>query len=320
MPEQELSLKCVYQEQDAPVDLTAIVAEARNSVDSADDGDIKKWMQESIGLLANGNCRRFILLDGEKTVGVMRYDIKGDDAQIHFSHVQGSYGNREEWFFRAAVSAFRSMGVKVVRTNLHWPSQERYLHAAQDLGFAVMERISMTRESDDSYPGKLLQAYFELHPWSESYFNSAGRLLFEEANPVDRRIYPQLQSLEGACAHLRKIVDNSYGSFLPGQSLVAVSDGRLIGLLMATIFEGDAILIAEIAVAQSHRGRGIASTMMSRFIRDTAVALGRRKIELVVNSFNGEAIRLYHSKGFTTAETFKQYVLVFPDNELPAEK
>ena len=108
-----------------------------------------------------------------------------------------------------------------------------------------------------------------------------------------------------------------YGNFLADQSMIARAGGETIGMLLATEYEGSSILIPEVILARNHRGKGIASAMISRLIRDVAKR-GDRKITLMVNGQNADAIRLYERKGFRPAFVYKQYVLSLgPGPQIP---
>lgn len=309
MREPQLRIDHVDKGQALPVDYTVMIDEARRAVAATEDERIRQWMLENIDSISTGKTLLLSLQCDEKAAGFLSYTVMEDDAQIHFCHVKDPYREFEGWFFQAAVNVFRNQGLKIVRTSFHWPSPERYIDASRGLMFVELQRMSMLRDNDVDYPEKPLAGGVEIRLWSDDKLGEAGHLLFTEANPVDRQIYPQLESLEGTVGQLSKITCNFYGNFLQSQSYVVLQDRKLIGLLLATEFEQGLILIAEIAVAKSHRGRGIASTMMSRIIRQSA-ALGKRQLEVVVNAHNLEAIGLYRHKGFKPSVTFEEHILV----------
>ena len=247
----------------------------------------------------------------------MSCEVKEDDAQLFFCHVREGYKAFEGQFFTMAVSFLKSAGMQVVRTNFLWPSPDRCIAAAGSMGFMPMERIQMARESDTDFPARLLPEGTEIVPWSDSCLDQAAWLLSENGNEIDRLIYPQEQTFVGARAGLRKITGNMYGNFLADQSMIARAGGETIGMLLATEYEGSSILIPEVILARNHRGKGIASAMISRLIRDVAKR-GDRKITLMVNGQNADAIRLYERKGFRPAFVYKQYVLPLrPGPQIP---
>ncbi len=288
----------------------AMIHEARRAVTDDIDERIRQWMLENIDYISTGKTSLLTLQCDEHAAGFLSYHVMEDDVQIHFCYVTKPYHSYEGWFFKAAVNVFRDQGLKIIRTSFHWPCPERCIDASRELGFIELQGISMLRENDAGYPEKPLAEGVEIRLWSDDYLGEAGHLLFTEANPIDRQIYPQLESLEGTVEQLSKITCNFYGNFLPAQSMVVVYEGKVIGLMLATEFENDLVLIAEIAVEKSYRGRGIASAMLGRIIRCSA-ELGKKQLEVVVNAQNREAIALYERKGFQSSVIFKQNILVF---------
>lgn len=291
-----------------PEGYAGFVEASQQAIAGIEDALLRRMMQENVDAMVRGDYSLLLLADGERPAGVMCVDEKGDDAQVCFASVGAAYKAFEGRFFEMAVRDIQARGMSVIRTNFLWPSPERYLKAAESLGFRLIERINMTRSNDRGYPVTCVPEGVEIRPWSESYLEDVGRLLFEDADPVDREIYPQLQTYAGTLANLRSIIDNNYGAFLARQSMVALCDGKPIGMLLATEYDLDSILIADIALKFEYRGKGIASAMIGRLVRDSA-ALDRKKLDLVVNAQNRDAIRLYEHKGFRPAFTYRQYIL-----------
>jgi GNAT superfamily N-acetyltransferase len=238
----------------------------------------------------------------------MSGEVKEDDAQLFFCHLREGYEAYDGQFFTMAVDHFKAAGMHVVRTNFLWPSPERCIETALALGFVMMERVEMARESDPGYPVRPLPEGVEIVPWSDDHLDGAARLLSENGNEIDRQIYPQEQTFAGARAQLKKITGNVYGDFLADQSMVARAGGRTIGMLLATEYDGASILVPQVILDRGHRGRGIASAMIGQLIRDVA-RRGDRRMTLMVNGQNADAIRLYEHKGFRPVFVYKQYVL-----------
>jgi ribosomal protein S18 acetylase RimI-like enzyme len=249
----------------------------------------------------------FLLCDG-KPIGVMSFEVKEDDVQLFFCYVGDVYKAYEGQFFSMIVSHFQSAGMSVIRTNFLWPAPERCIEAARNMGFRLIERIEMGRESDRDFPVRQLPPGIEIARWSDEYLDRAARLLSENGNEIDRLIYPQEQTFAGARSQLKKITGNMYGNFLADQSLVARDGSEVIGMLLVTDFPGEPLLIPQVILDRDHRGKGIASAMIGRVIRDTA-RCGYSKMRLMVNGHNADAIRLYERKGFRTLFVYKQYVL-----------
>lgn len=289
-----------------PAGFSPPIEEAVRAMAGLADAQGQPYTPAATGL--DGAMDLLFLMCGEEPAGVMSCEIKEDDAQLYFCHVREAYRAYEGRFFTLAVSHLKSAGMQVVRICFNWPSPDRCIVAATAMGFMPMERIEMARESDGDYPARPLPDGVEIVPWSDVFLDEAARLLSENGNEIDRQIYPQEQTFAGARAQLKKITGNMYGDFLPDQSLIARAGGETIGMLLATERNGPSILIPQVILDRDHRGQGIASALIGRLIRDVAKR-GERKITLMVNGQNADAIRLYGRKGFRPVFVYKQYVL-----------
>jgi ribosomal protein S18 acetylase RimI-like enzyme len=308
MPKSGLTLTFVEKGKALPDGFQCLIDGAEQAMAGLVDVRGRPYTAGSAGL--DGTMDLIFLLCDDVPAGVMSCELKEDDAQLFFCHVQEPYEALDGRFFKMAVSYLKSAGMQVVRTNFHWPSAERCVEAAGALGFLLIERIEMARESDRRYPARALPEGVEIVPWSDRWLDEAARLLSENGHEIDRQVYPQEQTFAGARLGLKKITGHLYGDFLADQSMIARAGGRIIGLLLATEYEGASILLPEVILDRDHRGRGIASAMMGRLIRDVAKR-GERKITLMVNGQNADAIRLYERKGFRPVFIYKQYILSF---------
>jgi ribosomal protein S18 acetylase RimI-like enzyme len=85
---------------------------------------------------------------------------------------------------------------------------------------------------------------------------------------------------------------------------ILVSDDVEVGRLILHHGEG-AVRVVDVVVRQSHRGRGIATTVLREVIDDAS----RRglAVELSVWATNGDALRLYERLGFVVTEAGDGY-------------
>jgi len=82
-------------------------------------------------------------------------------------------------------------------------------------------------------------------------------------------------------------------------------DGALCGYAIYG-FDGDAFHLMNIAVADTHRGRGLGRALMDDFMAE-ARRLGERTAWLEVAVTNGAAIALYRDYGFTDVRVRQGY-------------
>ena len=113
---------------------------------------------------------------------------------------------------------------------------------------------------------------------------------------VERASYPTPWSRSMFAGELAK----------PGSiSLGAVEDGRLVGYLVISRYV-DAWHVMNVAVAPSHRRRGIATMLLERLFEATRDDQ-RRGYTLEVRVSNAGAIRLYERLGFQARGTRRGY-------------
>jgi GNAT superfamily N-acetyltransferase len=84
-----------------------------------------------------------------------------------------------------------------------------------------------------------------------------------------------------------------------GRVLVAVDDGKTVGHLQLTETDGDpaALEIKNMAVLESHRGRGIGRALIAEAI-DIARAEGRRTLRVATATADAGNLRFYQRGGF----------------------
>lgn len=101
-------------------------------------------------------------------------------------------------------------------------------------------------------------------------------------------------------AYEYEIKDNEFST-----AFVAEENNQIVGAAVSYMIFDDA-QIATIAVRKSHQGRGIATLMMDKIIKDADEA-GCSAISLEVRISNVPAIKLYEKYGFITVNVRKGY-------------
>jgi [ribosomal protein S18]-alanine N-acetyltransferase len=110
-----------------------------------------------------------------------------------------------------------------------------------------------------------------------------------EIEEIERASYPTPWSRSMFAGELAKPSSVCLGA-------IDTDENRLVGYLIISRYV-DAWHVMNLAVAHSHRRRGIATRMMRRLF-DVTSGDGRRGYTLEVRVSNGAAIKLYESVGF----------------------
>lgn len=140
--------------------------------------------------------------------------------------------------------------------------------------------------------------------------------------PVSAAEFPLLRDLAGDIwrAHYRSIIPPAQIEYMlrerygdePLARVVADADrwlellrlgGEPVGYCGSELDRGgpDGFKIAQLYLAQSHRGRGLGRFML-RHLETRAESVGRRTLFLQVNKRNGSAIDFYHRAGYSIRE------------------
>ena len=290
-----------------PADVRPVLDEASRVIALLDD-DIRALRQKALDMVLSGTCDAMVIMAGDSPAGLVCYDAAGDDVQLPFGHVLGTYRDRRTEAFGMVVSVLEKR-FRTIRSNFNWPEPDAFSAAAREMGFTVVERLGMAREADPGHDVRPLPEGFEIRPFSREYFDGTARLMCETSDPMDRVVYPFFTSVEGCRTHLGNYLNSVYGSYKPGLSYAACRGDGLAGYLMTVSFYEGVAHIIDVAVDGAFRGQGLASAMIDSLVRDSGAA-GFRTIELAVTASNRDALQLYLHKGFTVKETFRQHIYV----------
>ncbi|OPY28792.1 MAG: ribosomal-protein-alanine N-acetyltransferase [Methanocella sp. PtaU1.Bin125] len=232
------------------------------------------------------------------------------EAELVFGFLRPPCAGLERAFLEMIVAALARQGTGVVRSGFTWPGAGGFAAAAADMGFDAVRRISMALDVAGSglfFPGS--SPGVSVRPWSQACFEDTCRIMYEESEPSDRRVYPLFATPEGTRALLSSIVQDRHGTFLPGLSAVCEVDGRVAGVLLSALLADGSVLVLDIAVRKAYRRKGVASRMIEHLISRCAAA-GKKQIVLAVTATNDAAIGLYKKMGFRQIATFDQHVLI----------
>jgi GNAT superfamily N-acetyltransferase len=296
-----------------PDDIKPVFDEATDVLAKLNNDDIRARSQANMEKALHGYCSAIVFMLDNVYVGLVCYDESDDDAQLLFGYILKAHSDMSAEAFRMAVRTLEKQ-FRTIRSNFNWPEPDVFSEAAREMGFSDVERKCMSIETDAGHvirplPGGLEIIPFNLLPFDQHYFDDVARLMCETSDPMDRVVYPFFSSVEGCRTHLKNYLDSVHGSFKPELTYVARHGDRLAGYLISVSFTEGIAHIIDVAVDDPFRGKGLASAMIDRLVRDSGAA-GYKSIELAVTSSNRDALRLYRHKGFEIAETVRQHVYV----------
>jgi ribosomal protein S18 acetylase RimI-like enzyme len=291
-----------------PCDIKPILDESSEIIAHLPDEYARARRQLAMDRALKGSYGTIVFSHHGVPVGLICYDVAGDESQLVFGHVLRTHEDKKADAFGMAVRELEKR-YRIVRSNFNWPDPETFSAAARAMGFVVVERLGMLREADTGHAVRPLPEGLEILPYSSEYFESVAKMMCETSDPMDRVVNPLFASVEGCRILLGQMLGGVFGVFKPELTYVAVDGGRLAGYLITASFTDGIVHIDDIATGGAFRGKGLASAMIDHLIRDSGAG-GNKGVELAVTASNQVAMRLYLHKGFRVTETFMQHILV----------
>jgi ribosomal protein S18 acetylase RimI-like enzyme len=289
--------------EDAIEEACALIGGQHKEVEQAYvSGLLRRTLKGEIGI--------FTLLRHGRAVGAIFYKLLECEAEFLFGYVIEKHSGMEGPFLKSVIKALSAMNIFIVRSGFSWPRSGQFIKAALDLGFIEIERMSMARDTSIKCPVENhLPDNVQLLPLTPEHFEDISRIMYEEAVPADRLVYPLFASQKGCESMLRSIINNKHGTFMPELSAVASLDGSIIGILITSVLIDGSVLVLDIAVSKQYRKLGIGRSLLELLINKCNI-LGFRQVVLAVTGANSDAIALYEKMGFKVNSMFRQFVLI----------
>jgi ribosomal protein S18 acetylase RimI-like enzyme len=305
---QDITLIHVAKGSALPGNVKPIFNEASETIARLSDPEMRSQRQSSMDRALKGPCGALIFMNEDTPLGLICYEIYGDDIQMFFCHVLHSYQDKKADMFRTAVDELKKQ-FRVVRSNFNWPEPEVFSATARSMGFVVVERLSMSCKADAGHMVRPLPEGLKIVIYTPMYFETVAGMMCETSDQMDRVVNPLFTSVEGCKTLLGQMLGGTFGVSRPELTYVALQGDRLAGYLITASFTEGIVHIDDIAVDSAFRGKGLASAMIDRLIKDSGAA-GNISVELAVTTSNVDALRLYRHKGFKITETFCQHIHV----------
>lgn len=172
---------------------------------------------------------------------------------------------------------------------------------------------------------KELETGYEITTWKNEYLEEAIPIVqkaFE--NSSDALFDPRFKSLDGTRDILEKIVDSSYGEFLPEASSVMLFNEKPCGFCFVNITSGKIANIPIFAIEPTHQGKGLSKHMLKQSVQTLLdwTKSGKRnftEINTTTETDNYQALKMYRHIGFKEDYCYPQSYLPVKEAELTLE-
>jgi len=186
------------------------------------------------------------------------------------------------------------------------------------VGLAVLRFMFKNSNSESILNSAVLkekEQSYEIVTWNNEYLEEAIEIVqkaFE--NSSDALFDPRFKSLGGTRDILTKIVDGTYGEFLPEAASVLLYDGKPVGFCFVNITGGKIANVPIFAIAPEHQGKGLSKHLLKKSVHTLLdwVKTDKRQfteINTTTETDNYQALKMYRHIGFKEDYAYPQAYL-----------
>lgn len=186
------------------------------------------------------------------------------------------------------------------------------------VGLAVLRFMFQNNSCESILNNAILNeksADYEIVTWSDEFLQEAVPIVqkaFE--NSSDALFDPRFKSLEGTADILTKIVDGSYGEFLPEAVSVLLFNNEPCGFCFVNITGGKIANVPIFAIAPEHQGKGLSKHLLKKSVKTLLdwKKSGKRdftEINTTTETDNYQALKMYRHIGFKEDYAYPQSFL-----------
>ena len=186
------------------------------------------------------------------------------------------------------------------------------------VGLAVLRFMFQSSSCESILNNAILKeksTEYEIVTWEPEYFEETIPIVqkaFE--NSSDALFDPRFKSIEGTTDIITRIVDGSYGEFLPEAVSVLLYNSKPCGFCFVNITGGKIANIPIFAIAPEHQGKGLSKHLLKKSVQ-TLIDLnkaGKREfteINTTTETDNYQALKMYRHIGFKEDYAYPQSYL-----------
>lgn len=203
-------------------------------------------------------------------------------------------GTQGEFVGDIAHYGFKFIGLAVLRFIIHNSNCESVLH--------------------NTILSELAEGY-ELGSWQNEYFEESVQIVHKAfENTSDALFDPRFKTEEGTRDILSKIVDGTYGEFLPEAVSVLLYNGIPSGFCFMNITAGKIANVPIFAITPEHQGKGLSKHLLKKSVQTLLdmVKSGKRdftEINTTTETDNYQALKMYRHIGFKEDYCYPQCYL-----------
>lgn len=156
---------------------------------------------------------------------------------------------------------------------------------------------------------------YQITTWDNSYFEEAVTLVHRAfENSSDALFDPRFKSINGTKDILGKIINGTYGEFLPEAVSVLLYEEKPCGFCFVNITGGKIANVPIFAIAPEHQGKGFSKHLLKKSVETLLdwSKSGKRdftEINTTTETDNYQALKMYRHVGFKEDYAYPQAYL-----------
>lgn len=186
------------------------------------------------------------------------------------------------------------------------------------VGLAVLRFMFQNSSSESILNNAILKeksSEYEIVSWEPEFFEEAIPIVqkaFE--NTSDALFDTRFKSIEGTKDIISRIVDGSYGEFLPDAVSVLLYNGKPCGFCFINITAGKIANVPIFAIAPEHQGKGLSKHLLKKSVQ-TLIEWNKTEkrnfteINTTTETDNYQALKMYRHLGFKEDYAYPQSYL-----------
>lgn len=192
------------------------------------------------------------------------------------------------------------------------------LYRFKFIGLAVLRFMFQNSNCESVLKNAILSTIppeYKIADWKNEYFEQAIQIVHKAfANSSDALFDPRFKSIEGTRDILSKIVDGTYGEFLPEAISVLLFNEIPCGFCFVNITAGEIANIPIFAIAPEHQGKGFSKHLLKKSVQTLLdwTKSGKRnfsEINTTTETDNYQALKMYRHIGFKEDYSYAQAYL-----------
>lgn len=269
----------------------------------------------------DGLLECIILLEDDIPTGFLAYTTLISEAiELNIIHCIGDENINEKR--RCLLEKFIEINKHLMKEKIvTYPmmgKQALFKDEISDYGFKTVNTAVMSLDlTEDSIHEHIKQIkvneldnYFAITDWKNIYKKDAAEVICESFKESSDALFDsRFTTYKGSLDIVEKIIENTYGKFLPAITKVLLYKNRPIGFCFANLTNDKIANIPITAILKKYRGNGFSKILLKNllsellnyiFAEDSII----KEINVSCDADNAPSVSLYKSAGFTCSYTY----------------